>query len=361
MTIKEKAKAYDEAKARMSRAFNSNRCTIGFMDEIFPELKESEDERIRKELIEHIKDNCETGFLLFQKFSPDEIIAWLEKQGESKSYSWKPTKEQFEALDYAYNSCSDTERGNYYEGVLESLIEDLHRFEKQGEQKSIDNLTPQEAMDIAVAKCFENQDKKKLVDNVEPKFKVGDWVVNKLGDSWHIDSFDKKYYQVSDRKGNYNYFPITKQDEMRLWTIQDAEDGDVLTYVTDEEDLWIMIYQSLYEPYEGHVHYHAFLVNDNFSDKGTCCICIDDLNPATKEQRDFLFKRMREAGYEWDAKNKELRKIEQVSEWSEEDEHRAKDTTYFLDTAKKHYASTVELDACIDWLKSLKQRMEVQQ
>ena len=41
--------------------------------------------------------------------------------------------------------------------------------------------------------------------------------------------------------------------------------------------------------------------------------------------------------------------------WSEEDEHRLKDTIYFLDTAKEHYASTVELDACIDWLKSLEE------
>jgi len=45
------------------------------------------------------------------------------------------------------------------------------------------------------------------------------------------------------------------------------------------------------------------------------------------------------------------------AKWSEEDEHRVKDTIYFLETAKKHYASTVELDACIDWLKSLKQRI----
>ena len=44
-------------------------------------------------------------------------------------------------------------------------------------------------------------------------------------------------------------------------------------------------------------------------------------------------------------------------EWSDEDEHRAKDTIYFLDTAKKHYASTYELDACIDWLNSLKDRI----
>ena len=47
--------------------------------------------------------------------------------------------------------------------------------------------------------------------------------------------------------------------------------------------------------------------------------------------------------------------------WGEEDEHRIKDTIYFLETAKKHYASTVELDACIDWLKSIKDRIQPKQ
>lgn len=91
----------------------------------FPELKEPEDEnkRISKEISRFLKQN--NGW-------NHEWLTWLEKQGESKRYSWKPTKEQYEALDYAYNSCSDTERGNYYEGVLETLIEDLHRLEKQG-------------------------------------------------------------------------------------------------------------------------------------------------------------------------------------------------------------------------------------
>ena len=45
LSIEEKAKRYDEAKLRMSAAYNSNRCTIGFMNEIFPELKESEDKK----------------------------------------------------------------------------------------------------------------------------------------------------------------------------------------------------------------------------------------------------------------------------------------------------------------------------
>ena len=34
-----------------------------------------------------------------------------------------------------------------------------------------------------------------------------------------------------------------------------------------------------------------------------------EFHPATKEQRDFLFQKMHEAGYEWDADKKELKSI----------------------------------------------------
>lgn len=45
-------------------------------------------------------------------------------------------------------------------------------------------------------------------------------------------------------------------------------------------------------------------------------------------------------------------------EWNEEDERKVKDIIYFLNSAKKHYASDVELNDCIKWLWSLIQRME---
>ena len=48
---------------------------------------------------------------------------------------------------------------------------------------------------------------------------------------------------------------------------------------------------------------------------------------------------------------------EQKPAWSDEDEHRVEDTIYFLDTVKKHYVCTIEIDACIDWLKSLNNRI----
>lgn len=147
----------------------------------------------------------------------------------------------------------------------------------------------------------------------EPKFKVGDWVVNKFGDSWHIVNLDKKNYQVSDEKGNYNYFPISKQDEMHLWTIQDAKDGDIICY-RDE----ISLYKNEIEncnkqdtTFGGFVYYccydsKRFITNSFYFLTGQDEI---DIYPATKEQRDLLFQKIKEAGYKWNVKTKTLDKL----------------------------------------------------
>ena len=82
LSIEEKAKRYDEAKARMSRAYNSNRCTIDFINEIFPELKENEDERIKEEIISHLQ--YLSKYCSESMPNVDKWIAWLEKQGEQK-------------------------------------------------------------------------------------------------------------------------------------------------------------------------------------------------------------------------------------------------------------------------------------
>ena len=181
----------------------------------------------------------------------------------------------------------------YRRGISDTL-------EKQGEQSKEVTYTHEVETGNGNIKAL-------VTEKVQlPKFKVGDWITNSI-ETVQITGYDIDYgYQV-DCKGNLQHRDTDIiEKEYHLWTIQDAKDGDVLSYVTDEEDLWIMIYWSLYEPYEGHVHYHALLVNDNFTDKGTCCICVDDLKPATKEQRELLFKKMAENGYAWDSATKEL-------------------------------------------------------
>ena len=57
MTTAEKAHAYDEALARANELYNRGYTSIPV--DIFPELAESEDEKIRKELILFVKGNIQ--------------------------------------------------------------------------------------------------------------------------------------------------------------------------------------------------------------------------------------------------------------------------------------------------------------
>ena len=90
MSIEEKAKAYDEAMERF-KAFKEKYYTkdtnlgdaifdkTGEMqkdfESIFPQLRESEDERIRREIIKFIEDFCNPC-----DTDCDRWIAWLEEQ-----------------------------------------------------------------------------------------------------------------------------------------------------------------------------------------------------------------------------------------------------------------------------------------
>lgn len=75
MKQEEKAKLYDEALERAKEFIVASAAYDKFtIEEIFPELKESEDERIRKELIGFVKSRL-AGFPECSRF-----IAWLEKQ-----------------------------------------------------------------------------------------------------------------------------------------------------------------------------------------------------------------------------------------------------------------------------------------
>lgn len=78
LSVQEKAKAYDNSleKARKWYDANTNEGYRGIFENIFPELKESEDERIRKDIKQH--------FLHLDDSFPDKAkwLAWLEEQGE---------------------------------------------------------------------------------------------------------------------------------------------------------------------------------------------------------------------------------------------------------------------------------------
>jgi hypothetical protein len=76
---------YKEVLASVKQLADNNPHDEGiqaWVQDNFPELRESEDERIRKELIAHFKTNSVSES--WSGLNVNKVLAWLEKQGERK-------------------------------------------------------------------------------------------------------------------------------------------------------------------------------------------------------------------------------------------------------------------------------------
>ena len=221
-TIEQKAIAYDKAIEKIKYAMDHGVQPVLNKEDlldIFTELKEkeSEDERIRGAIIDHLKDSNLT-----------EWAAWLEKQGEQKPD-----------------------------------------------------------------------------DKIEPKFKVGDWCIdNEDGTIFQIVKVLDNTYKYRTNEGKeYSCTHYSLELDARLWTIQDAKDGDVLVDSLGN----VCIYQ---EPSTKLMyHSHCYGNHKDFMYMGGSHEIVGSY-PATKEQRDKLEKAMANAGYAFDFEKKELREIE---------------------------------------------------
>lgn len=339
LSIEQKAKAYDKAVKEAIIAYkDEDKHLKATLERIFPELGETEDERLRKDIIRVLK-----GEISFTSEKENEkYIAWLEKQGEPK-YTKKDVDDAYlKGISDAKNEIEKQYEANY------QIRKDIATFifNYRGDLKDRAKW-----MDYLGIKISFVKEKQKPAKKIEPKFHEGDFIVNDYCMGKVIEVTNDAYL-LDTGQG----IPFSYEHKAHLWTIQDAKDGDVL--ICEEGYPFIYASNHIYSKY---LTAYCGITNDGVfknSDK-TELWTNDNVAPATIEQRELLFQKMSEAGYEWDANKKELKKIERKSTWSEEDKHRVKDIIYFLDTAKKHYASTVELDACIDWCKSFKERIRV--
>ena len=101
-TIEEKAKAYDEIIERAKTMLAAGKVMYGkennasqLITDIIPELRESEDERIRRELIEYLRGDLDD----ITTDDTDRWIAWIEKQKEQKPHRF--CDDTLEAIDKA--------------------------------------------------------------------------------------------------------------------------------------------------------------------------------------------------------------------------------------------------------------------
>ena len=285
-------KAYKDAlnkvKSRMKNSVGG--CLYeGDIKEIFPELAESEDEKIRKEIIKLVKYYYGSSLALKHAVSNDEMVTWLEKQKEFmvKPFSIEKNKYYYCIKDFFSGGNKEVSKGD----VVLALS-----------GMRIMSLSNEEAAEyfIPVNSIIDLRMNQEIKQEFKHKFDSGNWITNgevtfkidKVFATNYIDTAGA-VYNIEHTDANYH-----------LWTIEDAKDGDIL--VCDFLDCihFTYIYK---EKYNCGIESHCFWDNIiNKFQKGTPQNRFTFGTPATIVQRINFFQEMHAAGYEWDAKNKEL-------------------------------------------------------
>jgi hypothetical protein len=171
MTPKEKAERYDEA-LRRARKLKENPTSVFYewtpsegdtiADYIFPELKESEDEKIRKAIhiyfdwLDGRKDYAPKG-----KYTIRDMIAWLEKQGGQKpqgksaleAINEEKVDNQFcvKTVDKTAEEYNITGIGSKHaQGKLGEMIKNLKSANETLEQKSTWSEEDEKSLDALI-------------------------------------------------------------------------------------------------------------------------------------------------------------------------------------------------------------------
>lgn len=207
------------------------------------------------------------------------------------------------------------------------------------------------------------------------RFKVGDWVTDGVS-KCQIRFIDDTQYWYSENCVLGSIESVDKR--YRLWTIGDAKDGDVLC----SEQMILLFKKWEYTDWSFVIAHAGIDVLGQLQITNEHWLISNHAHPATKEERNLLFQKMKEAGYEFDFEKKELKKIEQkpadnressfltaerakkVSPftrsgfenesvgWNEEDEDLLKCTINNLTELEQRFGKDYgKVGKCINWIK----------
>ena len=272
-TIEQKARAYDKAFERAKRMFSEKE-----LNYIFSELTESEDEKIKKRIIQAIKIREKE---MNEEWSDE--IAWIEKQGNNLVENGYTNNK--DVIEYA---------GNYSRTIWRKLMDNFKNIKDY-------HIGCNDVSDIVLNAIINTYNWLEKPIN-KPKFHEGDFIKhNKANVIYKIISVNSGSYYIEniDTNGRIELFHV--EQNFHLWSIDDAKDGDIL-YSPKHNLLWI---------YKNKGKYHA-AINLNYANPisfDSNIVIPSDVCPAIKEQCNFLLQKMSEAGYIVDFKKKKLRKL----------------------------------------------------
>ena len=271
------------------------------------ELKESEDERIRKALISILKSDFEKDTTIFD-ISIEQTLAWLEKQGTTQ----KPFT--FNSLPRLLGMIEPSDRAIAYSNKLaDSLENEGYTTDSKIVRESIKMMrgekVPLATMDETEEGSTGNPNKE-----VSPKFGVFSWICDGRSTRQITQVLDCGFYVFDD---GFNSRCEDIDSKYHLWTIQDAKNGDILVIypeVGSELPEQIFIFKEIKDRsyVKDAVEFHCKYANNEFSINKQSFMGQSTINrylPATRAQRNLLISKMKKSGYEWNFNTKEVEEI----------------------------------------------------
>ena len=147
LSIEQKAKAYDEIIKKVNKMYHENcEACQACIEELIPELAESEDERIRKAIIEHFK--WSTKQILYD-YSNKKALTWLEKQGEQNLAEWnEDDEEMFNEIILDLKALKNRDTGEAGKAAYQREIDWLESLRPHSQWRPSDEQM--KALDIAI-------------------------------------------------------------------------------------------------------------------------------------------------------------------------------------------------------------------
>ena len=235
-----------------------------------------------------------------------EVVRSFTKEGRhyavdvDSDYDLFIEEEEQEKTRREYSGTDSIFVPNDDEGIIEELIDAINGL---WDNDALPMPLSMKRKDAWLA-WLEKQGVEKPADN-KPKFQKGDWVIDGLGIVHQIirvvENLGSHTYGYGTDDGFYIH---DSESGVRLWNINDAKDGDVLM-----KGEVIFIFNKMLGEW---IYCHSSISYKDGSsiNLNNCGLINNEVYPATKEQRDFLFQKLKEAGYKWDPVKKELKKIE---------------------------------------------------
>lgn len=297
LSIEQKAKRYEEVLAMAKEYVTYIPGDVAnYIFNMFPELKESTDEGIRESIagflktISSLKDGQTVSNEDFDTKVILEWVAWLKKQGKVKEnedsfIQWDEDERIREDLIEWFEEFADLNwlnwRGHNKRDILAWLT-------KQSKQQPRGESAPEVIKEL--------------------KYKDGDWIVYDNNVYKIVNIPHDNYYECLGIDNTIRVYNSSIDDKSHLWTIKDAKAGDVLYY---NDDI-IVIFKYFHD--DSSFCSYCYIDGGVFftsNDRTPVWWMNNVFYPATKEQRELLFTKMKESGHEWDADKKEL--VEQMT------------------------------------------------